>query len=99
MKNTKFNTLETKVNQIKKIPDATTLIHIDQYNRDQQYLEKNNGDVSKNTRITLGDYNKLPKHIVHMMIKKEKLAIKDDFAKKTDFHKYLRKLNKKFTLK
>ena len=33
-----------------------------------------------------------------MMIKKEKLAIKDDFAKKTDFHKYLRKLNKKFTL-
>ena len=32
------------------------------------------------------------------MIKKEKLAIKDDFAKKTDFHKYLRKLNKKFTL-
>ena len=33
-----------------------------------------------------------------MMIKKEKLAIKDDFAKKKDFHKYLRKLNKKFTL-
>ena len=33
-----------------------------------------------------------------MMIKKEKLAIKDDLAKKTDFHKYLRKLNKKFTL-
>ena len=32
------------------------------------------------------------------MIKKEKLAIKDDLAKKTDFHKYLRKLNKKFTL-
>ena len=32
-KNTKFNTLKTKVNNLdKKIPDATTLIHINQYN-------------------------------------------------------------------
>ena len=42
VKNTKFNTLKTKVltNLDKKIPDATTLIHIDQYNTDKQDLEK-----------------------------------------------------------
>ena len=41
LKNTKFNTLKTKVNNLKKkIPDATTLIHINQYNTDKQNLEK-----------------------------------------------------------
>ena len=36
VKNTKFNTLKTKVNSLeKKIPDATTLIHIIQYNTDK----------------------------------------------------------------
>ena len=37
IKNTKFNTLKTKVNNLeKKIPDATTLIPINQYNADKQ---------------------------------------------------------------
>ena len=37
VKNTKFNTLKTKVNNLdKKIPDATTLIHTNQYNTDKQ---------------------------------------------------------------
>ena len=57
---TKFNTLKTKVNNIeKKIPDATTLIHINQYNTDKQNLEKKNGDVDKkNTRYKwFSDYN------------------------------------------
>ena len=37
VKNTKFNTLKTKVNSLeKKIPDATTLIHINQYNTDNK---------------------------------------------------------------
>ena len=41
VKNTKFNTLNTKVNILeKKIPDATTLIHINQCNTDKQNLEK-----------------------------------------------------------
>ena len=41
VKNTKFNTLKTEVNSLeKKIPDATTLIHINQYNTDKQNLEK-----------------------------------------------------------
>ena len=36
VKNTKFNTLKAKVNSLeKKIPDATTLIHIIQYNTDK----------------------------------------------------------------
>ena len=38
VKNIKFNTLKTKVNNIekkKKIPDSTTLIHINQYNTDK----------------------------------------------------------------
>ena len=41
VKNTKFNLLKTKVNSLeKKISDATTLIHINQYNTD---LEKKTG--------------------------------------------------------
>ena len=41
VKNTKFNTLKTKVNNLdKKIPDGTTLIHINEYNKDTQNLEK-----------------------------------------------------------
>ena len=41
VKNTKFNTLNTKVNILEnKIPDATTLIHINQCNTDKQNLEK-----------------------------------------------------------
>ena len=42
-KKTKFNTLETIVNSLeKKIIDATTLIHINQYNTDKQILNKKN---------------------------------------------------------
>ena len=52
VKNTKFNTLKTKVNSLeKKIPDATTLIHINQYNTDKQNLEKKIGDVDKKYQI------------------------------------------------
>ena len=43
-KNTKFNTLKTKKNNNlgNKIPDATTLIHINKYNTNKQNLEKKN---------------------------------------------------------
>ena len=52
VKNTKFNTLKTKVNNLdKKIPDATTLIHINQYNTEKQKLEKNIVDVDKKHQI------------------------------------------------
>ena len=44
VKNRTFNTLKTKVSRLeKKISDATTLIHIDEYNTDKQNLEKKNG--------------------------------------------------------
>ena len=41
VKNLKINTLKTIVNNLeKKLLDATSLIHINQYNTDTQILEK-----------------------------------------------------------
>ena len=55
-KNTKFNTLKTKVNSLeKKIPVTTALIHINQYNTDKQNLEKKIGDVDKK-KYQISDY-------------------------------------------
>ena len=46
VKNTKLNTLKRKVNNLEnQTPDATTLIHVNQYNTDKQNLEKKVGDV------------------------------------------------------
>ena len=40
VKNTRFNTLKTKVSNLeKKIPDATFLIHINQYNTVKKNIE------------------------------------------------------------
>ena len=48
VKNTKSNTLKTKINKlVKKTPDVTTLIHINEYNTVKQSAEKNIGDVDK----------------------------------------------------
>ena len=75
VKNAKFNTLETKVSSLeKKIPDATTLIHINQNNRNKQNLDKKIEDVEKkipdtnslvtaivfNTKISEVVNNKIP---------------------------------------
>ena len=50
--NTKFNTVETKLNSLeKKIPDASTLIHKNQCNTDKQNLEEKIGDVDKKYQI------------------------------------------------
>ena len=58
VKNTKFNTPNTKVNNLeKKIPDATTFIHINQYQKGRQNLEKKSGDVDKNyLTLVVSDY-------------------------------------------
>ena len=51
----KFINLKTNVNNlVKKIPDATTLIHINQYNTDKQNLEKKIGDVDEKIQDTSG---------------------------------------------
>ena len=51
VKNTKLNTLKTKVNNLeKKIPDATAFIHINQYNTNKQNLEKKMEMLIKNTK-------------------------------------------------
>ena len=51
VKNTEINTLNAKVNNLEKeITDATTLIHINQYNTYKQNLVKKIGEVNKNTR-------------------------------------------------
>ena len=43
VKNTKFNTLKAKVNNLeRKTFDSTSLIHINQYNTDKQNLDKKN---------------------------------------------------------
>ena len=55
VKNIQFNTLMTKVNSLgKKIPDAPTLIYINQYNTDEQNLEKKIGNVNKKIPDTSG---------------------------------------------
>ena len=47
----KFNTLKRKANNLeKKIPDATTVTQINQYNTNKQDLEKNVEMFIKNTR-------------------------------------------------
>ena len=52
IKNTKYNILKTKVNNLeKKNPDATALIHINQYNTDKQNLEKKIRAVDKKYQI------------------------------------------------
>ena len=51
VKKTKLNTLNTKINSLeKKISDATTLIHINQYNRLTKFGEKYPAVDKKNAR-------------------------------------------------
>ena len=46
VKNIKFNTLKSKVNEIdKKIPDATTFVKINQYNADKQNFEEKKSEM------------------------------------------------------
>ena len=47
--------MKAKVNHLdKKITDATTLVHINQYNTDKQILERKNGDVDRKIPDTSG---------------------------------------------
>ena len=60
IKNPKFNSLKTKVNNLEnKILNATTLIHINQYKIDKQNLKKKIGNADKKNVIDklFSDYN------------------------------------------
>ena len=55
VKNTKFNTVKTKVNNLeKKIPDWITLICINQYNTDKPNFENKIGYVDKKIQDSRG---------------------------------------------
>ena len=55
VKNTKFNTLKTKVNNLeKKTSNETTLININQFNTDKQNSEEKIGNVDKKIPDTSG---------------------------------------------
>ena len=55
VKNARFITLNTKVNNLdKKIPDTTTLNYINQYSTDKQHLERKTRAVDKKYH---SDYN------------------------------------------
>ena len=55
IKNTKFNTLKTKVKSLEqKIPDRNTLININQYNTDKNNLETKIGLFDKKVPDTSG---------------------------------------------
>ena len=48
VKNAKFNTVKTKVNNVdKKIPDAASLIHINQYYTDKKKFREKNRDADE----------------------------------------------------
>ena len=52
VQNAKFNTLKRKIKSLeKKVPDATTLIHINQYNKDKQKLDKKIVNADKKYQI------------------------------------------------
>ena len=55
VKKTMYSKLNTKVNNLqKKIPDATTVIYINQYNTDKQTLEKKKEYVNSQISHTCG---------------------------------------------
>ena len=54
IKNTKFSTLKTKVNNLeKKVPDATTLTYINQYYICIKKLDKEIGDIHEKSKIPM----------------------------------------------
>ena len=114
VKNRKFNTLKKKVNSLeKKIPDATTLIHINQYNTDKQNLEKKIGDVDKkildtsdlvtatglNTKISQVE-NKIPDNSKYITTQEFNKLTAENFAdlvNKTVFDNKLISFNSRIT--
>ena len=94
MRETKFNTLKTKVNKLdKKISYATTLIHINQCNTDKESLENKIGDVDQKLPDTSGlvtttllntnieeSANKIPDHAKYITTEVFNKLTAEDFA-------------------
>ena len=111
IQNTKFKTLKKKVNNLeKKIPDTTTLIHINQYNIDKKKNFKNSEVESKvpNTSnlVTTTALNTKIRKVVNEILDKSKFIANHEFNKltaeanlvsKTDFDKKLKSFNKRLT--
>ena len=89
VKNTKFNTTKTKVSNLeKKILDATTLIHINQYNTDKQNSEKTIRDVDKkspdpNGLVTTTVLNKKKSEVENKTTDRDKYITTPEFNKLT----------------
>ena len=106
VKNTKFNTLKTKViNLEQKIPEATTLIDINQHNTDEQNLEQKIKDVDKkmpdisglvNTTALNTEKSEVDNKITAKTFK-EKLK-QTDSVSKNNFDNKLISFNKRITL-
>ena len=90
-KNTKLNTLKTKVNNLgKNIPDVTTLIHINQYNTHEQNLGKKLEMLIKKIPDTSGLVtttvlnseveNKIPHHAKYITTQEFNNLIVENFA-------------------
>ena len=85
VKNTKVSTLKTKVNKLdKKIPDATTLIHINHYNKDKQNLEKKLKMSIKKIRDFSGLVTTTVPNTKISKVK-NKIPVVGDLVKKTDY--------------
>ena len=109
VKNTKFITRKTKVNNLEKpIPDAITLIHIDQYKIDKQNLEEKIRDIDKkNTKYNwfseynCFEYKKIIKSRIKFLIILNILLFKNlkqaDLVNKNDFDNKLTSFNKHIT--
>ena len=106
VKNTKFNTLKTKViNLEQKIPEATTLIDINQHNTDEQNLEQKIKDVDKKmpdisglvNTTALNTKNSEVDNKITAKTFKEKLK-QTDLVSKNNFDNKLISFNKRITL-
>ena len=88
IQNTKFNALKVKVNNLeRKIPDTTTLIHINQYNIDKKIFLKNSEVESKvpNTSnlVTTTALNTKIRKVVNEILDKSKFIANHEFNKLT----------------
>ena len=106
VKNTKFNTPKTKViNLEQKIPEATTLIDVNQYNTDEQNLEQKIEDVDKKMPDVSGLVNTTAFNTKNSEVDnkitaktfKEKLK-QTDLVSKNNFDNKLISFNKRITL-